>query len=83
MDKTPADWLREAIQAANGQTALAALISTEILPVGQSHVSMWLARGNVPAEYCPAIERETGVRCEDLNPKVDWAFLRDSIGKAA
>ncbi|MBR0568383.1 helix-turn-helix domain-containing protein [Azoarcus sp. L1K30] len=32
----------------------------------------------VPAERCPAIEKETGgeVRCEDLRPDVDWAYLR-------
>jgi len=32
----------------------------------------------VPAEHCPKIERETSgaVRCEDLRPDVDWAYLR-------
>lgn len=32
----------------------------------------------VPAEHCPAIERATdgAVRCEELRPDVDWAFLR-------
>lgn len=41
-------------------------------------VNNWLRRGNVPADYCPAIERATGgvVRCEDLRPDVDWAYLR-------
>jgi DNA-binding transcriptional regulator YdaS (Cro superfamily) len=30
------------------------------------------------AGFCIAIERESGgaVRCEDLQPAVDWAFLR-------
>ena len=37
-------------------------------------VSKW--RNRVPAERCPDIERMTGVRCEDLRPDVDWAFLR-------
>lgn len=32
----------------------------------------------VPAERCPDIERATNgaVRCEDLRPDVDWAYLR-------
>jgi DNA-binding transcriptional regulator YdaS (Cro superfamily) len=32
----------------------------------------------VPAERCPAIEKATcgAVRCEDLRPDVDWAFIR-------
>lgn len=39
---------------------------------------MWRKRGNVPAEYCPAIERATGgaIRCEDLRPDVAWDVLR-------
>jgi DNA-binding transcriptional regulator YdaS (Cro superfamily) len=34
----------------------------------------------VPAERCPAIERVTAgaVRCEDLRPDVDWAYLRNA-----
>jgi DNA-binding transcriptional regulator YdaS (Cro superfamily) len=41
-------------------------------------VHNWIKRGNVPAEYCPRIERAThgAVRCEDLRPDVDWAYLR-------
>lgn len=38
----------------------------------------WTKRGNVPASFCPAIERATkkAVTCEDLRPDVDWAYLR-------
>lgn len=42
-------------------------------------VSQWKnGRRRVPAERCPAIEKATGgtVRCEDLRPDVDWAYLR-------
>ena len=37
-------------------------------------------RTRVPAEYCPAIEKATqgAVRCEDLRPDVDWAYLRQT-----
>lgn len=43
-------------------------------------VNNWLRRGNVPAEYCPGIEKATAgaVRCEDLRPDVDWAYLRST-----
>lgn len=35
-------------------------------------------RRPVPAAWCPKIERATGrrVKCEQLLPEVDWAFVR-------
>jgi DNA-binding transcriptional regulator YdaS (Cro superfamily) len=44
-------------------------------------VQSWL-RNRVPAEYCPAIERETSrqVRCEDLRPDIPWGVLRGQCG---
>lgn len=42
-------------------------------------VSQWKTGARqVAAERCPAIERATSghVRCEDLRPDVDWAYLR-------
>lgn len=36
----------------------------------------WVLRGRVPAEHCPAIERETGVRCEVIRPDIPWGVLR-------
>lgn len=55
------------------QSALAKAIG-----VAPQVVNNWRRRGNVPAEYCPSIERATGgqVRCEELRPDVDWAVLR-------
>lgn len=47
-------------------------------------VHQWKKRGpegrQVPAERCPEIEKATGgaVRCEDLRPDVDWAYLRST-----
>lgn len=63
--------LDEAIAKAGGVGALAARIN-----VAASAPSMWKSRGRVPAEHCPAIERETGVRCEQLRPDVEWGVLR-------
>jgi DNA-binding transcriptional regulator YdaS (Cro superfamily) len=50
------------------------------IEVAQSTVSMWKARGRVPGENCPAIERETGVRCERLRPDIPWDVLRMQAG---
>jgi DNA-binding transcriptional regulator YdaS (Cro superfamily) len=71
--------LDEAIEKVGGVGVLAQRIGAR----AQSVVSMWRARGSVPAEYCPAIERETGIPCERLNPKVDWATVRQNPDPAA
>lgn len=42
-------------------------------------VQGWLdenRRFATPAEYCPEIEREFGIRCEVMRPDIDWAVLR-------
>lgn len=43
-------------------------------------IQQWKASGRVPAEHCPKIERLCGgvVRCEELNDRVDWAYVRSS-----
>jgi len=72
--------LRLAIDRANGQTALARALSHHGRVLTQGHVQKWLRSPNPdkmpPAEYCPAIERVTGVPCETLRPDIDWAVLR-------
>jgi hypothetical protein len=40
-------------------------------------VSMWRARGRVPLDPAPAIERETGVRAERLHPGAKWTRIPD------
>jgi len=45
----------------------------------------WRRRGDrVPAEFCPDIERATlgRIRCEELRPDVDWAYLRGTASAA-
>jgi DNA-binding transcriptional regulator YdaS (Cro superfamily) len=44
---------------------------------------MWKTRGRVPAEHCPSIERETGIRCERLRPDVAWDVLRAQSAAAS
>jgi DNA-binding transcriptional regulator YdaS (Cro superfamily) len=67
----------KAVKKAGGFGELARRIG-----VSASAPSMWKRRKNVPAEYCPAIERETGVTCEALRPDVPWEVLRQSQTKA-
>jgi hypothetical protein len=44
-------------------------------------IDQWLLNG-VPAHYCPDIEAQYGIRCEDLCPKVKWGLVRDRRVKA-
>lgn len=67
-----------------GGKGAAALLAKQIgaVPV---LVSQWRKGARqVPAERCPDIERATGgaVRCEEMRPDVDWAFLRNPEGVA-
>lgn len=51
------------------------------LGVTQGLVHQWIAgKRPVSAEQCPVIERITNgaVTCEELNDKVDWAYVRQS-----
>jgi DNA-binding transcriptional regulator YdaS (Cro superfamily) len=65
--------LEKAFLSVGGQSKLAKSIG-----IAPQVVNNWVRRGNVPAEYCPAIERATNglVCCEDLRPDVDWVVLR-------
>jgi DNA-binding transcriptional regulator YdaS (Cro superfamily) len=69
--------LAAAVKATKGAIHLAARVG-----VSQNVPAMWKSRKKVPAEYCPAIERETGVRCEDLRPDVAWHVLRGTAAPA-
>lgn len=82
MPLTPHEALTLAMSRAGGTPRLfAGAISTERLAVYPAKVYDWLARKQgVPAAYAPAIERVTGVRCEQLCPHVDWAYFRELCG---
>ena len=84
---TPSKALTQAIDLAQGKVKLAALITEAmphlVKPVLRQHVENWLEAQNVPAMYCPTIERITAVRCEYLCPGTDWAVLRAGDTSAA
>jgi DNA-binding transcriptional regulator YdaS (Cro superfamily) len=66
--------IKRACEVLGGQRKLA-----EVLGVTTSAVNQWATQARpVPADRCPTIERATSgaVRCEDLRPDVDWAYLR-------
>ena len=67
------DALNKAIETIGNQARLA-----RALGISQQTVNNWMRRGNVPAEYCPAIEKATdaAVTCEALRPDVDWNYVR-------
>lgn len=55
-----------------------------LLGVTPSTVNQWTTGYRpVPAERCPEIEKLTqgAVRCEELRPDVDWAYLRGTMTK--
>ncbi|WP_396189721.1 helix-turn-helix domain-containing protein [Flavobacterium sp.] len=69
--------LNQAIYLLGSQKALA-----DAIGVSPKTIWAWVSRKAVPAEHCPEIEKATAgaVRCEDLRPDVDWAYLRGSKG---
>lgn len=64
--------LESAITAAGGITQLAKSLGVKSRGV----VHSWRLN-RVPAEYCPLIEKITGVQCEQLRPDVSWGVLRN------
>jgi DNA-binding transcriptional regulator YdaS (Cro superfamily) len=80
MMKTPnphpgAPALRDAIEKAGGLTKLAELLGEG---TKSQTIANWMTRG-VPLERCVLIEKVTGVRCEDLNPDIDWKTMREVL----
>lgn len=66
------DALNEAIRTAGGLSSFVASIHAPSIHA----VKAWRRANSVPADYCPKIERLTGVLCERLRPSVDWGYLR-------
>ena len=69
--QSPKDALAKAIRISGGASAMARTLGLR----GHQVVYQW-SINRVPTDYCPTIERLTGVRCEDLRPDVEWGVLR-------
>ena len=68
--------IRAAATAIGGIAALSRAIG-----VSPPTVHQWAHDGRpVPIQRCIQIEKATGgkVKCEDIRPDVDWAYLRNS-----
>jgi DNA-binding transcriptional regulator YdaS (Cro superfamily) len=80
---TPREALAKAIKVLGSQTAVAAAAGDD---VATGHVFYWLNKApEVPAKYCPGIERATRekgetVFCEQLCPSTDWGMVRVQEG---
>jgi DNA-binding transcriptional regulator YdaS (Cro superfamily) len=82
--KTSAQLAAEkAVAVLGGPVAAARLLNVK----DQRHqtVQSWL-KNRVPAEYCPAIERETKAKgapvlCEELRPDIPWMVLREQADR--
>lgn len=72
----PMSALEQAIAAVGGkQTDLATALGLKAQAINQ-----WVqGQRPVPAIHCPAIERASGVRCEELRPDLTWT--RDTSGQ--
>lgn len=65
--------VKRAVKAAGGAAAVASLFDISTVSVYE-----WINNNRIPAERCPALERacQSAVRCEEMRPDVDWAYLR-------
>lgn len=73
--------VKRAWKLVGGSVPLARMLS-----IGQSTLSEWhTGRRLVPADVCINIEKVTGgvVRCEELRPDIDWAYLRSDRNRLA
>ena len=80
---TPTEALQEAINRVGAKAELCRLITAGMpgreKPVVGANLYGWLKNGT-PADYCPVIEKITGVRCEDLRPGTDWSARQQRDG---
>jgi DNA-binding transcriptional regulator YdaS (Cro superfamily) len=60
-----------AIRLAGGMSAMARTLELS----GHQVIYQW-KQNQVPAEHCPNIEENWGVKCEELRPDVNWSVLR-------
>lgn len=90
MTTDPNEALERAILVLGGPVKLLAVLKRK--PgrdnIKGGHLYHWRKKSGLPAEYCPDVEAATlalgqAVTCEELNPRVDWGFIRASGGVAA
>ena len=73
------DELKEAIREAGGQAALA-----RHFKISPASVNEWFnGERPFPSDRCIGIEEFTNgaIRCEDMRPDINWAYLRQSASE--
>ncbi len=69
---TTAQAIEAACKIAGSQAKLA-----KHLGLTSSNISQWrISKKGVPERHCQEIENLTGVKCEMLNPTLNWKYLR-------
>lgn len=76
------DSIKQALNEAAAKVGGLANLAIKVGAPSYYAAKQWRISG-VPAEYCPAIEAATGVRCERLCPSVEWFVLRNTQPEAA
>lgn len=78
---TPKDAAEKAVKVLGGPVKAA----RTLLGNGEKYqtVQSWIAN-RVPADHCPAVERETRaagdvVTCEEMRPDIPWSVLREQV----
>lgn len=72
--------MNEAIDTAIAHFGSLSEMARQLGLSGYTVIQQWKLAGRVPAEHCPKIERLLNgkVRCEALNNRVDWTYLREN-----
>lgn len=74
------NYIQAAIQGAGGPAKVAQELSVSV-----QAVCFWRdGKRSLPAEHCPVLERMNSgaIRCEQMRPDVDWAYVRNSTHTA-
>ena len=73
--------IQSAVDMFDGAPAkLAGAVGNGVL---RQHVEHWLKAGRVSAEKCPEVAAATGMSCEELNDRVNWALARETATASA
>ena len=66
------------IEAVGGMSELARLLTVASKKeVSTQRVFNWKTNDRIPSDFCPDIEKLTGIPCEELRPDVAWSILRE------
>lgn len=69
--------VQRAVENAGGFVLVRDAIYNELkISLTRQAIYKWGWANQVPEQYCYAVERATGVPREQLNPSVNWAYIK-------